>query len=66
MDTAGRVMAWLNLMVELPATVGALAPPVKGELGRELMTCWPVEILREASPRTILHSIPTGQVDSVC
>ena len=54
-------MAWPNLMVELPATVGAPAPPVKGELGRELMTCWPAEILHGASPRTILHSIPAGR-----
>ena len=35
MDVTGWVMAWPNLMVELPATVGAPGPLVKGELGRE-------------------------------
>ena len=36
MNVTGQIMAWPNLMVDLPATVGALAPPVEGELGREL------------------------------
>ena len=57
MNATGRVAAWPNLMVELPATVGAPAPPVKGELGRELTMFWLVETLREASPRMILHSL---------
>ena len=35
-NVMGRIMAYPNLMVDLPATMGALAPPVKGELGREL------------------------------
>ena len=61
MNAVGQVTAWPNLIVELPATVGVPAPPVKGELGRELMTCWPVEILRGASPRMILDSIPAGR-----
>ena len=59
--TVGWVMAWLNLMVELPATVGALAPPVKGELGRELTTCFDLtKTLCGASPRMILHSLSGG------
>ena len=33
----GWMTAWPNLMVDLLATVGALAPLVKGELGRKLM-----------------------------
>ena len=53
----GQVMAWPNLMVELPATVGAPGPPVKGELGRELTTFWLTETLHGASPRMILHSL---------
>ena len=61
MNVAGRVTAWPNLIVELPATVGVPAPPVKGELGRELTTCWPAGILRGASPKMILHSIPVGR-----
>ena len=36
MNVTGWITAWPNLMVDLPATVGALAPPVKGELRREL------------------------------
>ena len=44
-------------MVEFPATVGAPAPLVKGELGRELMMFWLVETLCGASPRMILHSL---------
>ena len=36
MNMTGQIMACPNLMVNLPATVEALAPPVKGELGREL------------------------------
>ena len=62
MNAAGQVVAWPNLMVELPATVGAPAPPVKGELGRELMTCWLTETPRGASPRMILHSISAGRL----
>ena len=36
MNVTGRITAWPNLIVDLPGTVRALAPPVKGELGREL------------------------------
>ena len=57
MDATGRVTAWPNLMVELPATVGAPGPPVKGELRRELTMFWLAETLCEASPRMILHSL---------
>ena len=57
----GQVTACPNLMVELPATVRVPAPPVKGEVGRGLTTCWPTEILHGASPRMILHSIPAGR-----
>ena len=35
-NVMGQITAWPNLMVDLPATVGALAPLIKGELGREL------------------------------
>ena len=41
-NVTGRIMAWPNLMVDLPATVGALAPLVRGELGRgthDVLTC---------------------------
>ena len=44
-------------MVDLPATVGTPAPPVKVELGRELMMFWLTETFREASPRMTPHSL---------
>ena len=61
MNVTGRITAWPNLMVDLPATVGALAPLVKGELGRELMMFWPMEMFREASPSMIPHSLSGGR-----
>ena len=57
MDVTGWATAWPNLMVELPATVGAPTPLVKGKLGRELTTFWLMETLCGASPRMILHSL---------
>ena len=36
MNETGWITAWPNLIVDFPATMGALAPPVRGELGREL------------------------------
>ena len=35
-NVTDQITAWQNLMVDLPATMGALAALVKGELGREL------------------------------
>ena len=43
-------------MVDLPVAVGALTPPVKGELGRELNAPWTAGKGLDALPKVILHS----------
>ena len=55
MNAAGRVTAWPNLIVELPATVGAPAPPVKGELGKGTHDV----LARGNTPRGITQNDPT-------
>ena len=59
MNVTGQITAWPNLIVDFPATVGALPPLVKGELGRELTIF--TETFREALPRVILHSLSGGR-----